>query len=284
MNSDCQKLLLDIAKCKNFINYVDGGEFSNNCRSILESQNDEGISKDNYQVPEPWNGDIENARVLFVSSNPSIDENEIYPTLSWGCHQLVDFFSHRFDEEHHWTRDLCVMVGDTEYANKKVPYWCEINNRMREIYELEPSSRKTQYECKLGAYAAITEIVHCKSKNKNGVCQAIDECATKYLRLILENAKEAAVVVLIDSDVISYFNREIFNSYNKRIRLYGKSRCYKGEMPNTGTPNMFSIHLDSFDKEIMFISLGTAGGPHPRKICSWSDYKKQMLVKFLEEH
>ena len=32
-----------------------------------------------YQVPEPWNGDLEKADILFLSSNPGINVFEKFP-------------------------------------------------------------------------------------------------------------------------------------------------------------------------------------------------------------
>ena len=34
---------------------------------------DLSIEKEGFQIGEPWNGDIENAPILFLSSNPSFD-------------------------------------------------------------------------------------------------------------------------------------------------------------------------------------------------------------------
>jgi hypothetical protein len=35
-----------------------------------------------HQVPEPWNGDPARARILFVSSNPSINIDERKPVVA----------------------------------------------------------------------------------------------------------------------------------------------------------------------------------------------------------
>lgn len=44
-----------------------------------------------FQLPEPWSGQIDIARLLFISSNPSINELEEYPEKSWELHRTTDF-------------------------------------------------------------------------------------------------------------------------------------------------------------------------------------------------
>ena len=45
------------------------------CSSIISLQN-----RCNFQVPEPWNGDIENAKILILGLNPALDVAELFPS------------------------------------------------------------------------------------------------------------------------------------------------------------------------------------------------------------
>ena len=41
------------------------------------------IATEGFQIGEPWNGDIENAPILFLSSNPAHNFYEISPRWHW---------------------------------------------------------------------------------------------------------------------------------------------------------------------------------------------------------
>lgn len=62
------------------------------CNKIVCSQNGHG-----FQLPEPYNGNIGKADILFVSSNPNIDKDEHYPISDWNDMEIADFFVNRFE-------------------------------------------------------------------------------------------------------------------------------------------------------------------------------------------
>ena len=131
----------------------------------MSSQNGE------FQLPEPWNGHLDNAEILFISSNPSIDPNENYPTASWKGEDIVSFFENRFENtpKNEWStywRTILKWAG-----------WIIPNIGFDKI--------------------AITEIVHCKSKSEFGLtpyCQKT--CFNKWLREILKIFKGKYLVVV----------------------------------------------------------------------------------------
>ena len=49
-----------------------------NCKTIIESQ-----KVHPFQNPEPFTGDIAKSKVLVISSNPSISNQEVYPSKEW---------------------------------------------------------------------------------------------------------------------------------------------------------------------------------------------------------
>lgn len=160
-------LLLEIAKCCE----VEKAKTDNNhpCHKIVCSQNDLGIK--DFQLPEPWNGHLDTAEILFISSNPSIDPNENYPTASWNDKDIISFFENRFDNtpNNQWStywRTILKWAG-----------WVIPNIGFDKI--------------------AITEIVHCKSQKEicvNPYCQKT--CFNKWLREILKIFKGKYIIVV----------------------------------------------------------------------------------------
>lgn len=158
-----KNLLLEICKC----NEVGNAKLDNShpCKTIVESQSGE------FQLPEPWNGHIETSEILFISSNPSIDPNENYPTANWNDEDIVSFFENRFDNtpKNQWStywRTILKWAG-----------WIIPNIGFDKI--------------------AITEIVHCKSKSEFGVtplCQKT--CFNNWLHDILKIFKGKYIVVV----------------------------------------------------------------------------------------
>jgi hypothetical protein len=92
--SDADSLLTRITRCP-VAEHCRAGEHLA-CSAIVNSQDATGPG--DFQVPEPWSGHISRAPILFVSSNPSIDRSEAYPTAEWGDRQRIDFYAGRFDQ------------------------------------------------------------------------------------------------------------------------------------------------------------------------------------------
>lgn len=75
--SPLRKLLWEIADCSELRRCREEPDVAHPCQAISDLQADEPW--DRHQRPEPWNGHLETAPILFVSSNPSIDRSEPYP-------------------------------------------------------------------------------------------------------------------------------------------------------------------------------------------------------------
>lgn len=184
MNSKTSKLLLDIARCPNVKLCLKHPNTSHPCSKIVSSQN---TTLNDFHLPEPWNGDIQNAPILFISSNPSINAEEIYPLWSWSDVQVIDNFSNRFDEN--W-----VKVENNRYYPKLVDgtyakantYWGKVRNHAKKILQRKVIAGKD---------FAITEVVHCKSVGEIGVKDAVFECSM-YISSILDIARAKIMVVV----------------------------------------------------------------------------------------
>lgn len=176
-------LLYEIARCPNVPLCMQKGAEDHPCYEIVNSQRVDDIS--DFQVPEPWNGAIEDAPLLYVSSNPTISQVEKYPRWDWPDELVEDFFARRFSGggrfgggRQQWVKDgKACLRRDGTYA-KPNRYWSEMLNRSSELFG-RPVNPGEDY--------VLTEIVHCKSRALIGVGKAtVEECVGRYLDRVLE--------------------------------------------------------------------------------------------------
>lgn len=195
-NSDeVTDLLLEIARCDN----IHGN--NSHCQTIIQTQ-----SADDFQLPEPWSGDLENAPILFLSSNPSIGMKEKYPISSWTDEQIIDFFSNRFGgglEE--WTSNgRHTLLNDGSFKKTWVRYWGAARGRAAELLG--------RRNVKPGIDYAFSEVVHCKSHDEHGVGCAFDECTGRYLNSLI--ACSGAKIIVCFGQFAEKAVRDIFNIQN----------------------------------------------------------------------
>jgi hypothetical protein len=137
--------------------------------------------KDWHQLPEPWAGHLDQARILFVSSNPSIggevprNFRTAQPptgrvTARWQNDGIIRRFERAFDD---------YMDDGTRHRGEKrvVRYWASIKRR---AIELLPAGVEP------GVDYALTEVVRCKSRSEKGVGRAVETCVPNYLKTTLE--------------------------------------------------------------------------------------------------
>ena len=134
-----------------------------------------------FQAPEPWRGHIETAPILFVSSNPSISGAKTFPPNGWTDRQIVEYYQGCFD------RDVSgpYQINDKAYAS--VAFWREVRARAGEILG-RPAVQGTDF--------ALTELVHCKSTQEEGVRQALPLCTQRWLAQVVEQSGAKVLVVL----------------------------------------------------------------------------------------
>jgi len=213
------KLLFDIAKCNNFCTLIATKNASNPCNDIIDFQRTEGVVKSNdFQIPEPWSGDIINAPILIISSNPAYSKVELYPTLSWPDSMIADFFINRFKDrgiKYSWVYNNKVLNIDGT-RGRSVRYWSSIKKRVEELL---------LRDAKPGIDFCITELVHCKSSHQIGVANALPECVKRFL-----NGKTgisgAKIILGIGSFVRDYF---------------------KGKSSVSGIPIIYLPHPNAFE-------------------------------------
>lgn len=214
---DAIQLLFEIAHCP-IVKLVLNSLSDHPCRKIIQVQGVVGLS--DFQLSEPWNGRIETAPILFLSSNPSIDSTEDYPTWSTPDDGIEDFFSNRFaGKQKEWVKDGKYFLKTDGSYSGAVKFWSAVRKRAEELF---------QREVVPGVDYALSEIVHCKSKQEIGVAEAMNFCSRRYLREILSFSGAIVIVILGDKsktmvkEVLDISENEINSS--APVNVGGKDR------------------------------------------------------------
>ena len=142
------------------------------CAGIVGLQN-----AADFQVPEPWRGRIDTAPILFLSSNPSIAENDPFRASSSTDDEIIRYYQNGFD--------LDGPIGEKGYNS--VAFWRGVRARAAELLGRDAAP---------GVDFALTELVHCKSTGERGVAEAHLTCAGRWLDPVL-GVSGASVVVLL---------------------------------------------------------------------------------------
>lgn len=204
------QLALDIAKCSELS--VAFGDRQRPCHEVVRHQ--ESLAGGYRHVPEAWAGDLERARILFVSSNPSISTPETpsvgedYPLggfedlnlehPDWPEDRLIAFQTQRLDQNrprpfvNSRAQFLChdheYRGADKASATKKSQsYWKNAFDQASDL--LGPGFDLSHDLC-------MTEIVHCKSKAESGAVKAAPLCAQRFFHRILDISTARLVVIV----------------------------------------------------------------------------------------
>ncbi len=182
------ELLQEITRCPLTQAWFASPQSPNPCAKIIAIQHAiYPTSLDHHQVPEPWSGNIRQAPVLFLSSNPSIDEQDEYPLWSWPDQWIEDFFVNRFGcGRKQWFEDGIHNLLRNG-SHRTVRFWIEVRQRAKELLERDVQP---------GNDYALTEVVHCKSRKESGVPEAMHACASRYLRRVVALSQARVIVVL----------------------------------------------------------------------------------------
>jgi len=193
--ADAREVFLSVARCANVARCLES-DAPHPCREIVRYQirtrGVEGYGE--FQVPEPWVGEITVAPILFVSSNPSIGEDR-HAIGSSSDDALWDSHHHAFGGG---TRPY--IIGGIRSTTpegarlKKVAYWVAVRSRARELIA----------DAVPGRDYALTEVVHCKSRNEFGVADAATECARRHLGRVLA-LSPAPVVIVVGKTAREFF-------------------------------------------------------------------------------
>jgi len=191
LSDDERGLLLRIARCPLIAEAMTG--VGHECRRVVAAQKCNGPAR---QVPEGWAGNLREARVMFVSSNPSISMPEPgrpgavepYPAAADSDDYIAEFLGRRFDQAVRplpYVKDGRALMRTGEYA-QPTAFWREIQARAEEL--LANANPARNY--------VMTEVVHCKSLRNAGADEAAGTCAGRYLHDIASLTAAPIVVVM----------------------------------------------------------------------------------------
>src|SRR5450755_869158 len=161
------QLLLNIARCNTMNQLIEAPNPAHVCSEIVGAQA-AMPGHVAHQVPEPWNGNLHEANILFISSNPSISQAEVYPYINATDQAIIEFFTHGFgdlpDSPIESGRRVLNMDGTRSNA---VPFLSWVRRRAAELLDIPPDHVIP------GTDYALTEVVHCKSRGEIGVQPAL---------------------------------------------------------------------------------------------------------------
>ncbi len=191
LNSDqrVQDVFLSVSRCPNVQLCIETTA-PHACREIVEyKQREQGSTGyDSFQLPEPWVGEIDRAPIMFVSSNPSIGDDDLAngstsDQLVWQSHH----FAHGGGDRQYILDGIRTVTPDGSPL-KAVRYWSWALGRVRELITHRAAVPGVDY--------AMTEIVHCKSRNENGVAEAAATCTAKHMDNIMSVAAAEVFIVV----------------------------------------------------------------------------------------
>ena len=185
------------------------------CRKVVNEQSKIISLEIKRQRPEPWMGGIGTAKLLFISSNPSINEDpfplgEVFPTYEWSEQDSADFFVDRCNPDKDPVSvtfnksgepNFLTLCHDGEYRSgvsnpkRPQPTWQRTHDRANELLG-ETAHPHLNY--------AITEMVHCKSRDAEGVEEASRFCTDNWMNSVFK-LSPATVVILLGAKVRDFY-------------------------------------------------------------------------------
>lgn len=221
-----EDLILAIAKCKEITEKNAYKDKNHACNKVVIANKKK---LDQFQCPEPFDGKIDKAEYLILSSNPAYDlkettEKEKYTVenkMKFPCiyekdksiddNYIIDFFYNRLSRYKNKTYlTNCMKIAKWVTASDDWAY-SELTTKGKDEF-------KDEYRDKI----CLAEIVHCKSNKEVGVEEACSKCAEKYLDYILkffcENKEGKKLYIILCGDkVINHVldKLEIINKLNE---------------------------------------------------------------------
>jgi hypothetical protein len=144
--------------------------------------------------PEAWTGNLTKAPIIFLASNPSFDRTENFPSWDssiWTEENISDFGADRFTTENNrgfgatQSQDLSQQDRTLRLdgsLSEKVDYWMWVRKYAGLVLE-----KNSEDVSAIDDYV-MTELVHCKSQNEEGVLEALNICSDKWFSKIMASS------------------------------------------------------------------------------------------------
>lgn len=212
---------------------------SSPCISLINGQYAPTVGQ--FQVPEPWNGKISDAKILFVSINPGFNKNELYPCT--GCHYwynngsfcgsdvVEDFFENRFLNQNsaNYSCQPYVTFSGNPYPHRFQTRLNKGGYASANGYWTYVSKIAHIIQPKIRLPYAITELVHCKSDSISSISMAcLDRCFNYHWAKVISLASKVKYIVFVGSVVKSKicdfykFVNPLYNVWYKTKAINGK--------------------------------------------------------------
>lgn len=213
-----------------------------------------------WLIPEPWNGHLATAPILFVGQNPSADAEELYPTArdlqdSGAGMELPQFFTERFG----LGSDARIVGGTRVRRRDGKP--SSANPFLGHVLKL--ASRILGRQAVPGEDYAITEAVRCKAARATGVEQALENCA-RFLPTTME-LSSARVVIFLGSLARQAFERDVPVPERKRGKPFflGERKAVFLAHPNARGDAVHKTISDEVAHELRLHILNARSGASP---------------------
>jgi hypothetical protein len=194
-DNEINKLALAISSCKEVCAAFKDKNHS--CSRVVNWQVNEWrqtmdqIEGSVMHRPEAWTGNLATAPIIFLASNPSFDVTENFPSWNrnlWTEENITDFVVNRFttnlERKYGATQSNSLdlqdrTIGTDRSLANKVDYWVWVRKYVAFIL-----GKKVESISAIEDYV-MTELVHCKSANEEGVMQALETCSEKWFEKIM---------------------------------------------------------------------------------------------------
>ena len=245
MTTNAKNIAWDIINC----GLQNAPNSNSECNALYISQQCASIA--DFQIPEPWNGDIENAPILFVGLNPGFLDVELYPKLGnpywlqanggFDEAKVEDFFEHRFNSRHQYVKypnRTMIASGGYKLLRGRT-FWGYVKSIADKVLN-RASTPGTDF--------AITEIVHCKSRNIRCIhSKCYDKCFDQHFNNILSIAQNLQYIVVLGRPT-----RDRISKY------FGISSASKNQW--------YKVNLNNKTINIIFVDHNAARGASAKNI------------------
>lgn len=236
-------LALEIARCPIINAALAGAPEGHACSRVVRWNT--ATTGPRY-TPEPWDGHLDRARILFISSNPSADL-EGTPVASGRISaessedEIFSSFDDAFDEGRApGIRGGTRLVGPDGSDRGSVRYWVWARARAKEMLCRTPVP---------GDDYALTEAVHCGTQHEIGVAEAMVTCAPRYLTRMIE-ISAAKMVIFVGAKAKdaakAHLGLELGSGSIGPVDILGKQRIA-----------LHVLHPNAFGKKTIAAQAGT---------------------------
>lgn len=238
VNNKYLELALEISSCSEVSKALDSRDHP--CNKVVDwqaKQWNEGKFKlygSKMHRPEAWTGDLSSAPIIFLSSNPSFDKGEKFPSWDsekWSDEEISDFGANRFSfdpsrsfgaTESREIEGKDRTIGLDGQLSKRVAHWHWVRRFAGFVLGkgIDETSAINDY--------VMTELVHCKSPHEQGVVEALAKCRAMWLTKIFSLSPARLIFITgvkAGTDFATLYESEIPSDWGS----WAKSKTGKGK-------------------------------------------------------